>query len=122
MATHLTEGGYVFKTPAGVSQIQSITTKDHDLRRLERIAENWNFYYRKHWNFEREDNEPLVTLNYIRKFIDKKAEFLIGADFSLTVPESLESVTLPKLLDVWKDNGRQAFNYEAAQQGAGTGD
>lgn len=122
MATHLEAGGYVFKTPAGITSLQDAQAKEHDTQRLERIALGWSFYYCKHWNIEREDDEPLITTNYTRKFIDKKVEFLIGADFTLSVPKSLRNVTLPKLLEVWKDNGRQQLNYEIAQEGAVTGD
>lgn len=122
MATHLEAGGYVFKTPAGVSSLQDVYAREHDTRRLERIGMSWRFYYGQHWTFEREDDEPLVTTNYYRKFIDKKVEFLIGSDFTLNVPKSLESLTLPKLLSVWQDNKRQALNYEIGQEGAVTGD
>lgn len=122
MATHLEAGGYVFKTPAGVSSLQDVYAREHDTRRLERIGMSWRFYYGQHWTFEREDDEPLVTTNYYRKFIDKKVEFLIGSDFTLNVPKSLESITLPKLLSVWQDNKRQALNYEIGQEGAVTGD
>jgi hypothetical protein len=122
MATHLEAGGYVFSTPAGISSLQDAQAREHDTRRLERIALGWSFYYSKHWTIQREDDEPLVTTNYTRKFIDKKVEFLIGADFTLSVPKSLRNVTLPKLLDVWKDNGRQQINYEIATEGAVTGD
>lgn len=122
MATHLDDGGYVFKTPAGVTSYQDAQARKHDTMRLDRIALGWSFYYGDHWTFQREDDEPLVTVNYVRKFIDKKIEFLIGADFTLNVPKSLQNVTLPKLLEVWKDNGRQQLNYEIAQEGAVTGD
>lgn len=122
MATYLDDGGYVFKTPAGVTAYQDAQARPHDTHRMERIALGWSFYYGKHWTFQREDDEPLVTVNYVRKFIDKKVEFLVGADFTLSVPKSLQNVTLPKLLSVWKDNGRQQLNYEIAQEGAVTGD
>lgn len=122
MATHLDDGGYTFKSPATVTSYQDMQARSHDTRRMERIATAWAFYYGQHWTFQREDDEPLVTVNYVRKFIDKKVEFLVGADFTLTVPKSLQNVTLPKLLSVWKDNGRQQLNYEIAQEGAVTGD
>jgi hypothetical protein len=122
MATYLDDGGFVFKTPAGVATAQQVVTREHEIHRFERIALNWNFYLGKHWTFQREDDEPLVTLNYLKRFLDKKVEFLIGADFTLTVPPSLESVTLPKLQQVWANNGRQSLNYEVAQQGSVTGD
>jgi hypothetical protein len=122
MATHRDAGGYIFKTPAGVVSLQNAYANRHDTRRFERIEQAWSFYYGWHWPFTREDDEALVVTNYVRKFIDKKCEFLIGADFTLNVPKSLESRTLPKLLSVWKDNGRQALNYEIAQEGAVTGD
>jgi hypothetical protein len=122
MATHLDAGGYVFTTPAGITSLQDAQARQHDTGRLERISLGWSFYYSKHWSIQREDDEPLITTNYVRKFIDKKVEFLIGADFTLSVPKSLRNVTLPKLLEVWKDNGRQQLNYEAATEGAVTGD
>lgn len=58
-----------------------------ELIRIQRYNEAWRFYFGKHWAFTREDGEPLVTLNYFRKFIDKHAEFLLGKGFVVTVPE-----------------------------------
>ena len=66
-----------------------------ELLRINRYAELWRFYYGNHWAFTREDGEPLVTINYFRKFIDKHAEFLISKGFEAAVPDAVNEVTKP---------------------------
>ena len=93
-----------------------------ELLRVQRYNEGWRFYYGKHWSFTREDGEPLVTLNYYRKFIDKLAEFLVGKGFVITTHEALEETTKPYLDEVWKYNDREALAWSIAVMGGVTGD
>ena len=72
--------------------------------------------------FKREDGEPLVTLNYYRKIIDKIVHFLVGKGFTISTPVALEEVTKPFLNEVWEYNNRQRFSFESATTGSITGD
>lgn len=122
MADLNSEGGYLFTRVAGGGNLREKVSTEHDLNRLTRYAQNWEVYLGQHWTFTREDGEPLITINYARALLDKKIAFLIGQDFTITVPKVLEHITLPVLQHVWEDNGRQALNYEIAQEGHVTGD
>lgn len=93
-----------------------------ELMRIQRYGEAQRFYLGKQWNFRREDGEPLVTVNYYRKLIDKSAEFLIGQGFSIRVAEALERVTLPIINEVWKYNRHAQLAWEIALMGGITGD
>lgn len=122
MATHLTEGGYAFSALARSTSLREKVSINHDLNRLNRYGNNWRIYLGEHWEFKREDGDPLVTVNYAAALVDKKIAFLIGNDFTVTVPKVLEHLTLPLIQQVWEESGRQALNYEIAQEGAVTGD
>lgn len=121
MATHLTEEPYNFihKVEGGLRERSS---NRYDARRLERIKMGWRFYLAEHWEFEREDGEPLITINHLAELTDKKIAFLVGADWTLNVPPPLAHLTLPRILKAWEDNGRQVLNNEIAQSGSVTGD
>ena len=47
-----------------------------ELLRLRRYQESWRFYIGQHWTFAREDGEPLVTVNYARRIVDKLSDWL----------------------------------------------
>lgn len=93
-----------------------------ELLRIQRYNEAWRFYYGKHWIFDREDGEPLVTINYFRKIIDKSVAFLCSKGFNITVPECLEEITKPFLDEVWDYNGRDQKAVEIGTMGSVTGD
>lgn len=93
-----------------------------ELLRIQRYNEGWRFYYGRHWSFKREDGEPLVTINYVRKLIDKGVSFLVEKGFGIRVPEALEELTKPFLDEVWEYNKKDQFAYELATMGSVTGD
>lgn len=93
-----------------------------EMVRIQRYAEAQRFYLGNQWNFQREDGEPLVTINYIRKLVDKSIEFLVAKGFTVNTPEALIEVTLPFLTEVWKYNKQQQFAWKAAITGGVTGD
>ena len=93
-----------------------------ELLRIQRYGEHWRFYYGKHWAFTREDGDPLVTLNYFRKVIDKSADFLCIKGFALKVADPLHLHTLPFLNEVWKYNKKQKVLWDMAITGGVTGD
>lgn len=99
-----------------------VNLEQAELLRLKRYNEAWRFYYGKHWEFSREDGEPLVTLNYARKFVDKHVEFLVSKGFVITTPDVLEDTTKRYCDEVWKYNNRDGLALEIATMGGVSGD
>ncbi len=93
-----------------------------ELSRIARNDEHWNFYYGNQWDFQRVDNEPLVTMNLVMPLIDKSVAFLAGGGFQITVPTVLQNHTLPVLRKTWEANGQLSISIQAALMGAVTGD
>lgn len=93
-----------------------------ELLRINGYNERWRFYFGKHWTFKRESGEPLVTLNYFRKIIDKAVEFLVSKGFTINTPSALEYVTKPFLDEVWEYNKRQSIVWDYGTTGGVTGD
>lgn len=99
-----------------------LTHSPQDSIRLARIEEGWRFYLGLHWSFSREDGDPLVTANYARAVVDKKASWLVGNDMTLSVPDAFVKKTKPVLEEVWKYNGGKAHLLRMAKMGGVTGD
>lgn len=93
-----------------------------ELLRLQRYRQHWRFYYGKHWDFAREDGDPLITFNYFKKIVDKGAAFLVSRGFNIKVPESLSEHTAPFLREVWKKNRGDQLVWDMAIMGGVTGD
>lgn len=93
-----------------------------ELMRIARYAEAQRFYLGRHWNFKREDGEPLVTVNLIRKLVDKSVEWLMGKGFTIKVPDALVEVTLPFLGEVWEYNNYEQLAFDIGTMGAISGD
>lgn len=122
MATHLDDPPLFMNRVEDTASLKDRYSTRHDAQRLTRISKAWQFYLGDHWEFEREDGEPLITFNHLAELIEKKISFLMGADFTVNVPPALAHLTLPPIQRVWEDNGRQNLNYEIGQEGAVTGD
>jgi hypothetical protein len=93
-----------------------------ELMRIQRYNEGWRFYLGRQWGFKREDGEPLVTFNYVRKFIDKSVAFLCGKEFVLRTPKAVEEITLPFLEEVWEYNHKEQFTTNLGVTAGVTGD
>jgi hypothetical protein len=112
-----------FNGMSGAARITLFSGIDHrERQRLERYAKMWEFYEGKHWNFGRESGEPLVKLNYFRKFVDKHVEFLVGNGFVNEVPEVLEYHTKRFVDEVWEYNDKPRLSSNIALMGGITGD
>lgn len=90
--------------------------------RLKRYEEHWKFYQGLQWTFQREDAEPLVSANYCRVIVNKKASFLVGKGMIITTPVALNEITKPILDEVWRYNNLQSFLLRLAIMGGVTGD
>lgn len=72
-------------------------------RRLELIAEEWNFYEGFHWEGVGETDSTQVTFNYCRTFVNKFVSFEFGKGFTIktSVAQEDKSVTTnDKKIDV----------------------
>lgn len=95
---------------------------DGDRRRLRRYATGWSFYLGRHWDFEREDGDPLVVLNYIKPICNKKIAALIrrGVQWDMDLP--FRGTLLKDVLAAWEANGGGELLWRIAQMGSVTGD
>lgn len=90
--------------------------------RLKRYEEHWRFYQGTQWAFAREEGQALVTANYCRTVVNKKASWLVGKGQIIDVPQGLRAVTLPVLKRTWRENAEQKLLFEMAISGGVTGD
>lgn len=104
------------------AQSAASTVDENDLNRIARNDENWGFYFGNQWMFQREDGEPLVTVNKIKPIIDKAVAFLSGGGFKVEVPKILENLTLPEINSVWNFNKKASLTHQLAHMGSVTGD
>lgn len=88
----------------------------------------WQFYNGNHW---RQYNRTVMSFNYVRAFIDKVSQFLIGNKaFSLrvsayasdSVDKKIEQAAEKMLLVHWNRNHRLRLSYEMLQMGSVMGD
>lgn len=127
--------GIIAGTPYGSSdsnvyQLVTSTELEHS-DRLRRYREFMRFYRGKHWDHTRDVNEPFVTMNYCRRFVDASVNFLMKNGFTVTIPddpataskedEDREFVRL-MLENTWEKNRKELVAFEMAQMGAITGD
>lgn len=127
--------GIIAGTPYGSSDsnVYSLVTStelEHS-ERLQRYREFMRFYRGKHWDHTRDVNEPFVTMNYSRRFVDASVNFLMKGGFTVSIPddpstaakedEDREFVRL-MLEQTWEKNRRELVAFEMAQMGAITGD
>ena len=84
--------GIIASTPYGspdskVFQLVTSTEVEHSTR-LTRYRKFMNFYQGKHWDHTRDLNEPFVTVNYCRRFVDAQVNFLMKGGFTCTIPDN----------------------------------
>lgn len=115
-------GAVPFDRRDAPNNLTSVAVNPADSLRLKRYEEHWRFYQGLQWNFQREDGEPLVTANYCRALVDKKASWLVGKGMHIDVPEALTDITKPVLDEVWDYNQRDRLLLELAVMGGVTGD
>jgi len=116
-------GGSAFQRVIDPSQLgMFLNLEAAEMQRLKRYTEYWRFYLGQHWQFTREDGEPLVTLNYVQLLVDKATAWLVGQDMTIKVPDALKDHTLPVLQEVWEYNNQGQTLYDIGTVGGVTGD
>ena len=100
----------------------SVALNPMDSMRLKLYEQNWRFYLGVQWNFQREEGEPLVTANYCRTIVNKKASWLIGKGLVIDVPLAFKHITKAKLEQVWKQNNQDVVLLSFVVGGGVAGD
>lgn len=127
--------GIIGSTPYGQSgsnvfHLVTNTEVEHS-ERLTRYREYQRFYKGNQWDHNRDINEPLLTINYCRRFVDAQVNFLMKSGFLITIPddpataskedEDREFIRL-MLEKTWERNRKELVAFEMAQMGSITGD
>lgn len=88
----------------------------------------WQFYHGNHW---RQYNRTMMSFNYVRAFVDKVSQFLLGNKpftFNVRTYESesveteIEAAAEAFFLSQWNRNKRHLLAYEMLQMGSIMGD
>ncbi len=112
-----------FSRSVDPQQLQTyLALEQAEILRLRRYNEFWRFYLGQHWSFTREGGEPLVTLNYCRRVVNKIVDWMTNEGMQITVPEPLRNHTLPVIAEVWKYNKEKEWLRAYATTGSVTGD
>lgn len=122
-----------YKQEEGTSQLRSfvestIVSETPDIDRITRYVLYWHFYHGKHW---RQYNETFLSFNYVRAFVDKVNEFLVGKNgFShkvtrydaQEVTEEVETAIEGFTDYHWNRSRRSRLIHELLQMGSVSGD
>ena len=107
---------------------QNIISNSDQVDRISTYELYWKFYNGEHWKFF---NKTMLRFNYIRAFVNKLNQFLLGKEaftFRVTsfdsesVSTTLEEVVEKFYLYHWNRNKKLVLAYEMLQTGSITGD
>lgn len=110
------------------TNIISGTGATNEIDRITKAFLYYNYFNGLHW---KDSNFTMTRFNYIRKFIEKTIQFLVGKDgFSLTVTaygsnspdKEIAAAAERLLLKQWNYNRRKVLTVEMLQMGKVTGD
>lgn len=100
--------------------------------RLAAYRTYWEMFKGNHWSYHRGDDQPLVTINYARRYVTIVAGWVFKKGFEVTIPDDpmTEGVSDKKerdfiaqaLNETWRANGVTSWGLEAGQMGGVTGD
>lgn len=123
-----------YKQEGGTSKLRNyvessfVSNNDDEIDRITRYELYWRFYRGDHW---KDYNDTLFSVNYVRAFVDKTNQFLVGKDgFSLQVKsfysdivsDDIEKYAEELLLYHWKKSKKDVVTYEMLQMGGICGD
>jgi hypothetical protein len=105
-----------------------ISDNAKEIERVVKYHLYWKFYQGLHYN---QANDAFITFNYVRAFIDKINQFLLGDDgfsfkvqgyYSDTVDEVIEDSVGKLIMGVWRKNKHKQLAQELLQMGSVCGD
>jgi hypothetical protein len=113
----------------GDARNTALTAEIENSTRIEKYRKNWRFYDGNQWDYN-DPEAPLLTINYMRKFVDAHANHLTSKSFNISIPDDPETddnesdrlFIKNKLDKVWKANKKDLLFLEMAQSGGVTGD
>jgi len=106
----------------------SVTGNDHELDRLEKYYLYWKYYNGHHY---RDMNHSLIQFNYVKAFINKINQFLLGTKaFTFEVKSLYTDVIDPEIsrpieeyiMYQWNRNNKAVTAHEILQTGSICGD
>ena len=98
------EGNSIEETLAIGKIISEGNLTNFESRRLMQIKEAWNFYEGYHWEGIDDLDEPQVTFNYIRPFVNKFVAFEFGNGFSFKTMPALDGIPVAVNDPKWEAN------------------
>jgi hypothetical protein len=108
------------------SEQTSVLTYLRRLQEQERhrtLLNYFAFYDGLHWSFLRSQDEPQITINYCRAFIDKSASALFANGFNFQTPEGEDtSPELDVCNEVWEYNLQDELGMKIGTMGGTSGD
>lgn len=105
-----------------------VSGNDRELDRITRYHLFWNFYEGKHY---RDMNDNMLAFNYVKAFIDKINQFLLGTSgfsfkvnsyYNDVIPEEIEKMGEELLMYHWRKNNKNVTAQEILQMGSICGD
>lgn len=102
-----------------------------DVKEIDRITKYhlyWKFYQGLHYN---QANDAFISFNYVRAFIDKINQFLLGDDafsfkvqsyYSDSVDPEIDDTVGKLIMGVWRKNKHKQLAQELLQMGSVCGD
>lgn len=100
--------------------------------RLSAYSDYWAFFKGRHWSWSREEDQPMVTVNFARRLTTVLSGWLMKRGFEIGIPddpktEGTEDTSERKFIEAalkatWESNGMRAWCLEAGQMGGVTGD
>lgn len=118
-----------FESNIRSSVVTNLINDNHnEIDRVTKYHLYWKFYQGLHYN---QANDAFLTLNYVRAFIDKINQFLLGDDsfsfkvqgyYTDSVPDEVDDAVGKLMMGVWRRNKHKQLSQELLQMGSICGD
>lgn len=108
--------------------VNVVAGNERELSRLEQYHLYWKFYEGHHY---RDFNHAMITLNYVKAFVDKVNIFLLGSEgpaftvssyYNDIVPDEIKRPIEELTLYQWRRNNKAVTMHEMLQMGSICGD
>lgn len=105
-----------------------VSDNQYEIDRITKYHLYWKFYKGLHYS---QANDAFITLNYVRAFIDKINQFLLGDDafsfkvqgyYTDAIPDEVDDTVGKLVMGVWRKNKHKQLAQELLQMGSICGD